>query len=487
MSLIIDTGSYKIVVNTYTSAYCSQPNRPCISGNSYDPARSTSMEHLDASFSFKFLDGTTISGDYYHDVVYVAAQHLNNIQFGVADTIESPLENWSHGVFGIGYPSNGPGVADEDSVLDVFFHEKMITTRGYSLWQETKNHGRILFGGIDQAKYTGDLVTMPAIPYHGSRADSFVTLNKLGFSRGGVVLPPHAHSIQVWIDFGSTITWLPVSFVRDFQLIDDFITLDDSFYLECDKIPSDMTIDFTFKTTTIRIPIENMIFRPHSPKIHDGRSLCYLMIKAQQDSSIPSTLGYYFFSSVYAVFNLDQNEISLAPVKKGATNSHIVEMTAMEKTKNKNLDSSSISDPETSAETPSTSDSEVSAKDLQNADDSNIAVFSDLSNTDLENQLNDVDANPVAFVETSTHAGNLGISDSFTPTNPETSIASDVFSDTPLQTVAENPISNDNMVSNEVALTSPEQSSDSEQLPTGDQPVADSLTRRGRRVRRNFD
>lgn len=499
MSLIIDTGSYKIVVNTYTSAYCSRPTRPCISGNSYDPTSSTSMEHLDTKFSFEFMDGSAISGDYYRDVVYVAAQHLDNVRFGVADIVESPNEAlWKYGVFGIGYASDELGVTDEDSVLDVFFHKKLITTRGYSLWQETKNSGHILFGGIDQAKYTGDLVTMSAIPYQGSKADTFISLNKLGISRDGVVLPPGARSIQAWVDSSSVFTRVPASFVRDFQSVDEIISLGDLFFLECDNIPSDMTIDFTFKTTTIRIPIKDMILRPQSPIIHDGRSLCHLMIVAQSDDSALSTLGHYFLLNVYTVFNLDQNEISFAQVKKGAMDSHIVEISAM---KNKNLDSSSISDPEMSAETSSILGSEVSAKNLLNADDSNIAAASDLSNTDLASQFTDAENPGLSSADdsssadhssifqntnsdTSTGAGNLRFSDSLTPTNPEASIPSDAFSNTPLQTMAEKAVSNDNVVYNEAAPMSPKQGSDSEQLPTGDQPVSDSLTRRSHRGRR---
>lgn len=145
ISLSLDTGSSAIIVNTYTSAFCSRPTLPCIVGNAYNPEKSTSKERIH-DFWTEFSDGTEISGVNYHDVFYVAAQHLDSVRFGVADTVDAKEDYFfERGIFGIGFPRDG---APEDSVLDVFVRQNLIKIKGYSLWQETEHSGRILFGGI---------------------------------------------------------------------------------------------------------------------------------------------------------------------------------------------------------------------------------------------------------------------------------------------------------------------------------------------------
>lgn len=328
---------------------------------------------------------------------------------------------------------------------------------------------------------------MPAIPNDNHNQHFFVILNKLGFSRNRKEsLSPTSktrsrHPFQIYVDSGSSFTYLPASFVRNFYLVLDIIMCEDKMCLECDTIPSDLTMDFTFKTTTIRIPIANMIWRPSEPLIQNGRTLCYFMVKQRND---PVTLGRYFLSNFYAVFDLDQHEISFAPLNRGAADSHIIEIPI----KKKNLDSSSIPDPELSAENPAVSGSETSAENPSNehsptehlasqstnAESPGFTSADDSTSTDIHS----VSQNPntIAFADPSA-AGNSGVSDLFIPTNPETSI----FSDTPPQTEAEKPMSNENA---EAAFTSLDQGSDPGQMSTGDQPVSVALTRRGRRSRR---
>ena len=465
LSLLVDTGSSTIAVNTYTSQYCSQPNRPCISGGSYDPGRSSSQIHLDSGWGLHYSDDTTISGDLYTDIVYFAAQGLKDVEFLVVDQVLVRTEDlWKNGIFGMGYANAQlPGSYQEShpSIFDLLIQKELIKTRAFSMWVDTKTSGHILFGGIDREKYIGDLATLPVVP-KGTTRSFHVTLKKLGFSRGGkkVSLPSdNAPPAQVLLDSGTSGILLPTAMLQGLRQIMKIDVLEFAKFMmvvECDTVPSDLTIDFTFDAITIKIPISDLIFSPASIV---GRQICDLWIQESRDEVF--ILGYHFLSKVYAVYNMDQNTVSLAPIRNGSTASDVIEIQSQE---DNSQDSSSILDPKNFDEKPLDADGSAGSAPLALHTIDSASPFTDTRNAEplsADTSKNAALPKPLngdifALADNSGGIENPGSSSSSSaPTDQEAFIPSDASS----LTLAENPTS-ENMFSNEVTLASTDQGSD---------------------------
>lgn len=81
-------------------------------------------------------------------------------------------------------------------------------------------------------------------------------------------------------------------------------------YVDCDLVTASGGLNVYFdnggNTTTFQIPYNNLIFPPAQP----SSSTC-AMLMAEATDSIPPLLGTPFLRSVYAVFDWDNQQVSL--------------------------------------------------------------------------------------------------------------------------------------------------------------------------------
>lgn len=109
----------------------------------------------------------------------------------------------------------------------------------------------------------------------------------------------------------------------------------------CDLANEDITLDFTFTSPTISVPISELIINgdtsnseaSQDPNPQDGGSSfnfgngseqCMLGIAPSEGST--AVLGDTFLRSAYVVYDLANNEISLAQTNFNATDSHVSEI-----------------------------------------------------------------------------------------------------------------------------------------------------------------
>lgn len=107
--------------------------------------------------------GDSDAGDWAVDTVTVGGSPpIHDQQIGVAlEAVDH------HGVVGVGFDTNeSPNESPNGiypSVMDNFKNQGIIMRKAFSLYLNAMQDitGAIIFGGIDTAKYTGDLVAMP--------------------------------------------------------------------------------------------------------------------------------------------------------------------------------------------------------------------------------------------------------------------------------------------------------------------------------------
>ena len=197
--------------------------------------------------------------------------------------------------------------------------------------------GSILFGGVDTAKYHGDLT---ALLVQKSSNDTYrdftVALSSVAvvdaagkdaFSQDNLALP-------VILDSGTTITYLPDNIVN--PIISGVGAIDYpelGLILPCSIRTSPAKFRFTFggsNGAVIEVPLEEFITDIYDDAgnpltFHDGAgTVCGFGLESSENG--PILFGDTFLRSAYVVYDLNNNVIAMAQTNFNATSSNVVEI-----------------------------------------------------------------------------------------------------------------------------------------------------------------
>lgn len=242
---------------------------------------------------------------------------------------------------GIGYPSLEVAVQVQGdptypNIPQAMASQGLIQSPAYSLWLDDLNSatGSILFGGVDTAKYIGSLATLPIIKEQGVYVEMIVAMTGISLSANGANTTITSKAYPVLLDSGSTLSYLPMSVASKL-----YSTLGVEFdqqyaapFCQCSLANMSATIDFNFGGKIISVPMSEMVLSSDGTTVQSstGQTLdCIFGIFAQSSqggSGTAYTLGDTFIRSAYIVYDLANNEISLATTNFQATTSNIMEI-----------------------------------------------------------------------------------------------------------------------------------------------------------------
>lgn len=326
LRLHLDTGSSDLWVNTPDSTLCSGRNQPCQSSGTYSANDSSTYSYLNSLFNITYVDGSGSAGDYAADTVSFGGANLTGQEFGIGYQSSSP-----EGILGIGYPLNEAVVQYTDgrtyvNVPQHLVQSGYINTNAYSLWLNDLDatQGQILFGGINTAKFNSPLVTLPMIKTFGVYSEFVIALTGLGFNGNAGSLASN-QALGVLLDSGSSLTYLPNSLA---QAVYD--TLGVSYYqqegyapIDCSRSTSSDSIDFTFSAVTISVDLSELVI---VAGVSRGEEVCVVGIVPSEGSQ--PVLGDTFLRSAYVVYDLQNNQISLAQTNFNSSSDNVVEITS---------------------------------------------------------------------------------------------------------------------------------------------------------------
>lgn len=173
-SVVLDTGSSELWVDPDCStasrvgddenAVDSDASSPdyCESIGRYDPSSSSTAEDLNEGAVFGYADYTTIELNYYTDTIDIGGLTISKQQFGVAKVTNAT----ALGIMGMG-PSSLAGYNTSQQpyslILDSMASQGQIASRAFSLDLRDYDNstGSIIFGGLDNKKFSGSLQTLP--------------------------------------------------------------------------------------------------------------------------------------------------------------------------------------------------------------------------------------------------------------------------------------------------------------------------------------
>ena len=334
--LHIDTGSSDLWVNSPNSTFCQSTQGSC-AGGTYDPSSSSSYKFVNGNFNISYVDGTGALGDYVSDTLTIGGVSITDFQFGVGFESTS-----SEGVLGIGYVSNEVqvnrgGGQSYPNLPQAMVQGNLITTNAYSLWLNDldANTGSILFGGVNKDKYHGDLATIPIIKEFGAYLEFIIALTGVKITDGSSSTSLDSSSslpTAALLDSGSSLMYLPNDITEAiYNNVDAVYDSQNGIaYVACSLANNASTLDFDFSGQTIQVPYNELVLDIGSSSgqpltFSNGEPACIFGIAPAQGAE--PVLGDTFLRSAYVVYDLANNEISLAQTNFNSTTDNIVEIT----------------------------------------------------------------------------------------------------------------------------------------------------------------
>jgi hypothetical protein len=199
-----------------------------------------------------------------------------------------------------------------------------INSNAYSLWLNDldASTGSILFGGVDTDKYQGELQTLPIIPERGQYAEFIIALTGMGRNGNNGSIFENAN-VPVLLDSGSSLMYLPDNVASSlYQTFDaQYDASQGAAFVDCDLANQQGSLEFNFSGVQISVPLNELVI---VAAVSRGRPVCILGIGPAGQSV--AVLGDTFLRSAYVVYDLENNEISLAQTNFNATSENIQEI-----------------------------------------------------------------------------------------------------------------------------------------------------------------
>ncbi|THC90587.1 hypothetical protein EYZ11_009949 [Aspergillus tanneri] len=298
LRLVLDTGSSDLWCNAANSTLCSPKKDPCDMSGSYDPNSSSSYKFVSSKFNITYADGTGAAGDYVSDTLHIGDTAIKDFQFGVGYSSSST-----------GYVSNEVqvgrfGEAPYSNLPQAMVRSGLIKSNAYSLWLND-------LGAINGG-YSEFIIALTAVSYSDGSNDQDYSADAL----------PAA----VLLDSGSSLTYLPDSIVQ--TIYDDLDVIYEASggvgYVPCGLAQKNINITYTFSTPTITVSIRELVLEAGDLRFRDGSRACIFGIVPAGDST--PVLGDTFLRSAYVVYDIANNEISLANTNFNSTKDNILEI-----------------------------------------------------------------------------------------------------------------------------------------------------------------
>lgn len=306
--------------STATGAGLGGSGNTCTSYGSFETADSDSFQKNSsaAAFSIEYADGTTASGIWGRDTVEIAGTNVSSLSFAVVNLSDSNI-----GVLGIGLTGlettnqrSSGGYQYENLPLRLK-RLGLINKNAYSLYlgDASATSGSVLFGAVDNAKYTGPLQTVPIINIYASfyrnpiRLD--VVLSGISYLSASQNETISTTAYAALLDSGTTLSYFPTGLFSNIvtALLGRYSQAAGLYAVDCGFYTTRASFVFNFSGIQISVPLQNMVLR--------SGSQCFLGVL--ENSSTANGVSYVvlgdnFLRSAYVVYDLDDYEISMAQV-----------------------------------------------------------------------------------------------------------------------------------------------------------------------------
>ncbi|XP_059509342.1 gastricsin-like [Stegostoma tigrinum] len=301
-TVLFDTGSSNLWV---PSIYCNSV--PCRNHARFNPTQSSTFTSSGQTVSISYGSGS-MSGYLGYDTVNVAGISIPKQELGLSES--EPSSNFYYapfdGILGLAYPRLAAG--GSTPVFDNMLKDNLLEEPLFSVYlgrdPNSQDGGEVLFGGIDDGLYSGQLQWAPVIQeVYWNIAIQGVLINGNPFfcSQG----------CQAVVDTGTAVIAVPYEYFRTLLQEVGASYENDEFVVNCDYIADMPPLTFVINGAEFTL----------SPSAYVLQDDGYCTVGVEPTYLAPPTddgplwiLGDVFLRSFYSVFDRGNNRIGFAPI-----------------------------------------------------------------------------------------------------------------------------------------------------------------------------
>ncbi|CAK3794223.1 acid protease [Lecanosticta acicola] len=361
-TVFLKTGAGDLYLDGTNADSCMLPpttSSACV-GGTFAFAESNTYRTIDpaSTLNITFNDGTTATGPYVQDTIGIGNVNITGVRFGLAQK-GLPTTGFSTGVMGIGYSSDEVVSNVNETypnIPEVLAKSGSINSRLYSLssGDARSDWGTVVFGGIDRSRFSGPLATVNILPVVSNNVtdrkilDFWVPVTAANVTVAGATTrlwsggsddnPAFNYSdssVAAIVNTGGPAWNIPPSY---YDTMIKALSIDGSDSLvNCSRVNPDDFLSLTFankitiqvNTSQFVVPLYNETTKEARYWPNSTEPLCYLQIARSSSKAQTSYMGYSVMSSLYAVYDLDNAQISIAQARlNGNTRPDIVTVQA---------------------------------------------------------------------------------------------------------------------------------------------------------------
>lgn len=301
-NVLLDTGSSDLwVFNVTDTVDCAKDN--CEFTGQFNSELSSSYTFLNDDYFIQYVSGDA-TGNWGTETLGVGSITLENFQFACASSAEG-----NTGVLGVsvqGSESLQEGQDPYNNFPIALQNAGYIDRQVYSLYLDTisSSTGTFLLGGIDYAKFNGQLTVLDLSSSNSLSVDyNSITYNGQQYGSGN----------SATLDSGTSFTYIPDDAFQALSKDLHLGALNTNYGLNEISCDSDVSISFNFDGVTIVAPSSQLV-------INTGNG-CVFGIQSNDQSSGYNLFGDTFLRNAYVVYDLQDSQIGLAQaVYTSATN-----------------------------------------------------------------------------------------------------------------------------------------------------------------------
>ncbi|KAF7520354.1 hypothetical protein PCG10_009273 [Penicillium crustosum] len=286
--------------------------------------------HSNFTVSKSIESSMTITGEFVTDTLVIGDTTVESMKIGILNV------DAAQNIMGLGYGETNSSFI---SLTEALVNAGTIKSPAFSMYMETPVHsiyagtsqdektGTLLFGGVNKSKYNGTLHTLPIINNPADYRKAF-RINITSFSINETSVFPEGPSIQALLDASLSYTYVPESIAQDIfsRLGVTETSTSGPASIPCNTTSSDTKLTFAFGAASFKLDIGLFIERR---SVFNDEDICYLGIVAKADTKGADSvgLGANFLQQIYTVYDMGNDEISLAQRNWNSNEDEIVEIT----------------------------------------------------------------------------------------------------------------------------------------------------------------
>lgn len=302
-NVILDTGSSDLWVFA-SNATESCENHACDFTGQFNALNSSTYHFIGNNYSIEYVSGDNATGNWGTDTLAIGPVTLENLQFAAVSHTTS-----LSGILGLSLPGSESVVwvkNEYPNFPDQLVNQGYIDRTVYSLYLNSINatEGNLLLGGIDHAKFEGDLEVLDLT----SHDDFSVPYSQVSWNGNS-----YGRSNSAVFDSGTSYIYMPndvfYGLSSDINLNETTNTDTNLQYIACD---AGIDVQVTFGESTITLGSDQLILHLSELLQDDTQTECVFGIQSTDYSSDNILFGDVFLRSVYTVYDLDNYQVGLA-------------------------------------------------------------------------------------------------------------------------------------------------------------------------------